>query len=70
MARCLENADLVLKQIEEASVTLLEELDFVDDFNGALYVRASVLSCADCAKITLSKLLADHVLICDVFRLS
>ena len=70
MARCLENADLVLKQIEEAPVTLLEELDFVDDFNGALYVRASVLACTDCAKITFSKLLADHVLIRDVIRLS
>ena len=70
MARCLENADLVLKQIEETPVTLLEELDFVDDFNGALYARASVLACTDCAEITLSKLLADHVLIRDVFRLS
>ena len=70
MARFLEYADLLLKQIEEAPVTLLEELNFVDDFDGALHVRLGVLACTDCAIVTFSKLLADQVLIRDVFRLS
>ena len=63
MARFLEYADLVLKQIEEALVTLPFKLDFVDDFNGAFYVRAGVLACTDCAKRTFAKLLADRILI-------
>ena len=69
MARFLEYSDLVLEQVEKALITLLDELDFVDDFNGTLNFRSGVLACTDCAKRTLSKLLADHVLIGDVFRL-
>ena len=69
MTRFLENADLLLKQSEQALITLPLKLDFVDDFYGALYFCAGVLGCTDFSKRTLTKFFADRVLSRDIFRL-